>query len=322
MNFVQIVKKKGLVLLIINVVILIATLTIFYFADKSNHFSDVFKGYSEVRTLDELNDSFNNNRYVTIYYSQLYSTDYYITDDDVIIANFVDFGFGEKGLIGLISKADTDAIFEGEKDKISGKLGYFDETNMEAYDNIVSDFVTQYGSSLGEENAQNVYLPYQFNSFDNVRPNDYVTLFVFAVVFLISLFFISKASRMLFMPMQYLSRKECDPIAGGEYEDVSYIYRTKNVTITDRYVTYETATNFKVYDISDVTWGYFVVTKLYSVIPVSRGMMLKTASRHSMSIPYTDGEVFRVLAEKNPEFVTGYTTENISSYKEKTKKGG
>lgn len=322
MNFIQIVKKKGLVLLIINIVILIATLTIFYFVDKSNHITDVVKGYSEVRTLDELNDSFKNNRYVTLYFSQLYSTEYYITEDEVITANFVDFGFGEKGLVGLISKADADAIFEQEKISISGKLGYFDETNMEAYDNIVSEFITQYGSVIGEAEAQNVYLPYQFNSIDNVRPNDYTTLFVFAAIFLVSLFFIIKATRMILMPMQYLSRKECDPIADGAYEDVSYEYKTKYITITDRYVTFETATNFKVYQIPDVIWGYNVITKLYAVIPVSRGMTLKTASGHTMNIPHVDSEVIRVLAEKNPDFFAGYTQENIRSYKEITRKHG
>lgn len=320
MNFIEIVKKKGTLLMIIHVIILFGMLALFTFADTYGHMSDAIAEDTEVRTLAQLKDCYEHNRYVKLYFDEVYSTQYAHSVDDQVVAYYVDFVVDGYSIVGLVKKAEAETIFAGEQNYVCGKLTQFAGDNKESFDGVVNDYAAQADNENDAILARDTYLPFQLSNSIDPRFQDYIAILFFGAIMLVNIIFIVKGAMLFVMPGRYLSRKECDPIADGDYEGVACGYNNKGIIITDKYFIRSTLTSLRVFCLQDISWGYHRVVKSYGIITIYQGMVFKTASKQKIECRFQDPNIYAILLEKNPGFLVGFTQENIRKYKEQTKK--
>lgn len=314
MNFFEIVRKKGRNLVLINAAVLFTVLLVFYAVNQNEHYTDAFKDYYSVNSVQELEYCSTGSRYVKLNFTDFYETDMAVYDNYILTAYYVDFDIDGFGLIGIVSKNDAEDIFDGDQDYVYGKIEVFTGIYKNAMDSIIDEYVSEFGDEYGEAQIRDMYLPFQLNNYSGHKGGDYFIMILFFLVILLNLICVLKGLIMLVMPGKYLSGKRRGRFMDNAYEDDTYAYKDRGLIVTKNYLIRETLISYKIYDLEDIRWVYN--QDIWLIRGTYKGTVIKTIRKQTIHVHHQNDAIYMILKEKNPSILYGDSRENKQRYRE------
>lgn len=322
-NFKNIIRKKE-AFKAIGFSIIIAVL-LFASISSGVKYNEILKKEYTINNISDLSKYQENSSYVNIKTNAVYSTKYGFFIDNKQVAEFVDIDIEGASLIALVPIDEAKKILEdnGQIKEIKGKLGEFTDIEyINAYKEIQADYVKQFKDDMTEEQVMNSFMPIQLDAYTGKRIDNIINASIFGIpiaIFLV-LVCISVAKIInpnldkLFKKSKYLNEVgELDiEDAQREYFNNDYIYKAKNLVITNKYIITSTMFSFKVNKISNIGWVYERSVKQYGAFEVNRFLEIVFEDKKQWSISSKNAENLKImdlLKEKEPSIEVGYTIE-------------
>lgn len=322
-KFRELIKKKNINLVVINIVILAILGLIFCIFNENNDIVNSFKSNCQVSSINDLKSCYASNRYVQINFTTAYQTEYVYEENNTAKAYYIDIDLEGYGLIAIVPKDVGDEILDGDKKFLNGYLEEFTGVNKEAYDKIVNDYVSSSlaeDPTLNEEDIRAVYLDVQLDSYTGGKTSNYFIVTILAIIAIINIYFIIKAIRGLSNPMGMKVFKNIDfNSIENDYDKGAFDYQSKNVVMTNNYIYSIGLAGVQVIPIKEIIWAYYHIQKQYG-IQVNKSVIVLTNNRKKYILNDKNDEIFNVLFKLNNKILLGYTNDNQKLYNEITKK--
>lgn len=311
------IKRKGLNLLILNSILLILTFFCIYISIYDNRgIKDVFKVYCEVHTIADLEKCYNENYYIRIYFDNVYSTNYGYYIDEQLRAYYIDIDLEGYSLITVAKNDLAEELFNENNTitYIDGFITYLDDSEHHSgiVEKIKVDYLKTFGDEYTKEDIDNMVLPIQVNSYQNVKFDNISIICIFTCICAILIYFIIKGIYMLIKPTnyKYYSKIENKDLLKDEYQD-KIIYENSKVCLTPNYIISFSFGKVIIKENKSLVWIFQRITKYYGV-NMHKCYVLNFIDSDSIIIDLKDEQI---LNQFKSDILFGYSKENLNKYR-------
>lgn len=329
-EFREIIKKKGFkktLLYLILTIIMFSPLILF-----RKQVVGTFKGTCVATNYKELQKCQEEGRFTTIKAMNIYDVGYNYVVDNVTVGKFLDVDLDGYVILTLADTTTADELLNQKgKREISGNFTPFkNKVFAETKEKVEKDYIERFTNEaeiITEEQARGMFFEYMLNQYDGEGFPVIFLVIAVGIIILLLLFKVFEGLKMIVNPNKFiiygrktLEREENADKASFEYQNGPYLFKNKNIRITNNYIFDTRGYNFTYHKVNEAVWMYEKGIKRYGLIETGKNVVIKFQDKIGMSLPLNLAErkkVMEIFRVKNKNIVKGYNKEREELYRKK-----
>lgn len=327
-EFKEIIKKKGIkktLLYLILTILMFSPLFIF-----RKQVVGTFKGTCVATNYNELKKCQEEGRFTTIKTVNIYDVGYNYVVDNKTVGKFLDVDLDGYVILTLADTATADELLNqvGERE-ISGNFSTFkNKVFQETKEKVEKDYIERFANEaeiITEEETRGMFFNYMLNQYDGEGFPFIFVIILVGVIILLLLFKVFEGLKMIISPNKCIiyGRKTLEKEgnadkASFEYRNGPYLFKNKNIRITNNYIFDTRGYNFMYHKVNEAVWMYEKGIKRYGIIETGKNLVVKFKDKVGMSLPLNLAErkkVMEIFRVKNKNIVKGYSAEREAQYR-------
>ncbi len=327
-EFKEIIKKKGIkktLLYLILTIIMFTPLIIFH-----KQVTGTFKGTCVATNYKELQKCQQEGRFTTIKTANIYDVGYNYVVDGVTVGKFLDVDLEGYVILTLADTTTADELLAqtGERE-ISGNFTPFkNKVFKETKEKVEKDYIERFTNEaeiITEEQTRGMFFNYMLNQYDGEGFPFIFLIILVGVIILLLLFKVYEGLKMIVNPNKFiiygrktLEKEENADKASFEYQNGPYLFKNKDIRITNNYIFDTRGYNFTYHKVNEAVWMYEKGIKRYGLVETGKSLVVKFKDKIGMSLPLNLAErkkVMEIFRVKNKNIVKGYNSEREAQYR-------
>lgn len=331
-EFKEIIKKKGIRKTIVYSVLTLIMLSPLIILNKP--VVGALKGTCTAKTFSQLQTCQKEGRYTKIKTENIYDVGYNYVVDGETKGKFLDVDLGGNVILTLADVTLADELLNktGTRE-ISGNFTSFDsKVFKETLQKIENDYIERFTNEAGiitEEETRGMFFPYLLNQYDGRGFPYIVPVLIVGIIVILLIFKVIEGIKMITKPGKFivhgrktLERDENAEKASFEFHNGPYLFKNKEIRITNNYIFNLTGYNFTYHKVNEAVWMYEKGIKRYGLFETGKYLIIKFKDHVGFALKLNLAErkkVMEILRVKNPGIQKGYSEEVEKSYRKKRK---